>query len=251
MINIKTPKQIEKMRKGGEILRLILVALKTEINPGMAKLDLEKKARELLQQYKVKPTFLGYRGYPAVSCISLNSEIVHGIPDKTVIREGDSVSVDLGIRYAGLCLDAAFTTVAGKISQKQQKLLKVTQDALRSAIENTKAGIHLGDVQEKIQKTIEKGGFTVVKDLAGHGIGLKPQEEPFILNFGKAGTGPVLQEGMTLAFEPMVTTGKGEIVLLADGWTITSSDKAVNAHFEDTVVVGKEKAESLTGQYKN
>ena len=250
MIDIKTQAEIKIMRRGGKILELILAELREMIRPGILKIDLEKKAKQLLDKNKVKPTFLGFRGYPAVSCVSINDEIVHGIPNETKFKDGDLVSVDLGLRYEGLCLDAAFTKIVGEGDAQNKKLLVVTQNALKIAIENTRSEVNLGDVQEAIQFEIEKGGFNAVRDLAGHGIGRELQEEPIILNFGKKGSGPILKEGMTLAYEPMVAMGKGNIKVLSDRWTIVTLDGSLNAHFEDTVLVGRDKSESLTGQYK-
>lgn len=244
---IKTANEIQKMRQGGQILAEILHSVVVSIKPGTVKNDLEARALKLMQSRKVEPSFLGFKGYPKVSCISINEEIVHGLPDETAIRQGDIVSVDLGIKWQNLCLDAARTIGVGKISTEAEKLIKVCQLAFDQAFQLIRPGVNLGTISAQIAQTIESQGMIVIRSLSGHGIGQLPQEEPTVPNFGQKDTGIKLQSGMALAIEPMATSGSGEIHIKNDGWTIVTLDRSLSSHYEDTIVVTQNGAENLTG----
>lgn len=253
MIIIKTPEEIKKMRVGGKILAQIVRKLQKETKPGISTEHIEMLARNLMERAGAKPAFLGYQNkknqkpFPTTLCLSLNYELVHtpSLPSR-MIKIGNLVTIDCGIEYQGLFTDMAITFGVGKISPLAKKLIKVTKKSLDLGIKKIKAGIYLGDVSATIQNFIEKNGFSVVRDLTGHGVGRKPHEEPAIPNFGQPGTGPKLEVGMTLAIEPMVNAGHYEIETLADGWTVIPKDKNLCAHFEHTVVIMKNKAEILT-----
>ncbi len=257
MIFIKTPAEIEKMRAGGKILAQIFKQLSQAVRPGVSGFELDKLAEKLTKKHQVLPAFKGYipddlrgtkkHGFPAVICFSLNSEVVHGLPTKEkIIKEGDIVALDMGIKYQDFFLDKAITLVVGKTSGQAKKLIKVTEEVLNLAIKKIKPGIYLGDISSFIQKYVEQNGFSVVRDLTGHGIGKALHEEPAIFNFGKPGTGPVLKEGMVLAIEPMVNAGGYKIKISSDGWTIFTVDNSLSAHFEETVAVTKNGYEVLT-----
>jgi methionyl aminopeptidase len=257
MINIKTPKEIAIMREGGRILALIFKEISQAIRPGLSAFELDELAAYLIKKYKVLPAFKGYipdglkkidkMGYPANLCVSINSEVVHGIPTTAkIISKGDIVGLDMGIKYQGFFLDQAMTVGVGEISPEARRLIGVTKKALELAIDKIKPGIHLGDVSATIQIYVEKSGFTVVRDLSGHGIGKKLHEDPIILNFGQPNTGPILKEGMVLAIEPMVNVGDYRVKTLSDGWTIVTADNSLSAHFEHTVAVTKNGGEILT-----
>ncbi len=257
MIIIKTPEEINKMRKGGKILALIFEELSQAIRSGVSAFALNKLAEELADQYQVVPAFKGYipdglrkikkQGFPAAICVSVNTEVVHGLPVREkIIQEGDIVGLDMGIKYQDYFLDKAVTLGVGSISDKAKKLITITNQALEKAIQKIKPGIYLGDISATIQEYIEQNNFSVVRDLTGHGIGKKLHEDPAIFNFGKSGTGQVLKEGMVLAIEPMVNAGDYKIKTLSDDWTIVTADGSLSAHFEDTVLVTKNGAEVLT-----
>ncbi len=253
MVIIKTEKEIEKMKKGGLILAEILEKLKKAAKPGFSTTRLELMARDLIKEKNAEPAFLGYQNkknqkpFPTALCLSLNYELVHtpSFPNR-ILKEGDLVSIDCGIKYQGLFTDMAITFGLGKISPVAKKLIKVTRKSLELAIKKIKAGIFWGDVAETIQKFIEKNGFSVIRNLTGHGIGRKLHEEPSLPNFGQAGQGTKLEEGMTLAIEPMVAVGSYEIETLSDGWTVVTKDRSLCAHFENTVLVTKKGAIVLT-----
>jgi len=246
MISIKSKKQIEIMKEGGKIAAHILKILVKNTKPGVKTKDLEKQAREEINKAGVKPSFLGHAGYPATICVSVNDEVVHGIPSDKVIKEGDIIGIDLGILYRGYHSDTAKTVGVGKISVEKKKLLEITEKSLYEGLSLVKEGVYLGDVQNRIQKTIEKAGYSVIRDLAGHGIGKNLQEPPSIPNFGKPKTGPILKEGMVLAIEPMVSRGDWHVKILEDGWTVVTVDGSDSAHFEHTIAVKKDGFEILT-----
>lgn len=245
-ITIKNKVEIEKMKKAGHIAALVLDTIKSEIKPGMTTNFIDQKAEEIILANKAGFSFKGFGGFPSTTCISINEEVVHGIPKNRIIEEGDLVGIDVGVNYQGYHADTAITVGVGKISAEKQKLLDVTRDSLKSGIAMVKPGIHLGDVQSVIQNTIESAGFGVIRDLSGHGIGSQLQEPPSIPNFGKAGTGLILQEGMTIALEPMVSTGDYHIMIKSDGWTVITADGSPSAHFEHTIAVTSTGAEILT-----
>lgn len=252
-ISLKTAEEIEKMREGGRIAAAILKCLKKAARPGVTTKTLDliaekeiKKACLAGRQAGAAPSFKGYKGYPTATCISVNDEIVHGIPSERVLGEGDIVGIDVGVYYKGFHTDAAMTIGIGKISTEAQKLINVTKKALDSAIKEVRPGKCLGDVQFVIQKTAEEAGFGVIRDLAGHGVGRQLQESPSIPNFGQKGIGLVLKEGMTLAIEPMVSTGDWHVKVQDDGWTVVTADGSLAAHFEHTIAVTKSGCKILT-----
>ncbi|HVE81017.1 MAG TPA: type I methionyl aminopeptidase [Candidatus Dormibacteraeota bacterium] len=233
----KTSQEIEAMRQGGRILAEVLGALAVAVRPGITTGELNDLAHEKIIKLKAKPAFLGYQSFPASICISINNEIVHGIPGSKVVSAGDIVTLDLGVTYKGLITDSAITVAVGKISPEAQNLLKGTKSALVAGIKQVKPGNRIGDISAAIQAELTKYGLSVIHDLSGHGVGREVHEEPPIPNFGRAGTGMVLEEGMTLAIEPMASLGSKEIVLQPDGWTYTSADGSLTAQFEHTVAV--------------
>lgn len=245
-ISLKNQAEIDIMKKGGQIAANILNDLANFVKPGLQTVELDRLAVNLIAQNKVKASFKNFHGYPASICVSINSEVVHGIPCDRVIKDGDLVKIDLGILYKGFHTDTAVTVGAGKISEEAEKLMKVTKNALQKGIEAVKPDIHLGVIQNIIQKEIESNGFGVVRDLVGHGIGKELQESPSIPNYGSENEGPILKGGMTLAIEPMVTIGSYEVKTLEDGWTVATADKSLSAHFEHTIVITKNGAEVLT-----
>lgn len=245
-INLKTSAEIKKMREGGKIAAAVLEKISNTVKTGVTVKDLDLIAEEKIRKAGAKPSFKGYKGYPTATCISINDEVVHGIPSERVLKNGDIVGIDLGVFYQGFHTDTAITIGIGKISQEAQKLIDITKKSLDSAIKEIKPGKCLGDVQFVIQKTVEEAGFGVIRDLVGHGVGRKLQESPSIPNFGKKGTGLILREGMTLAIEPMVSAGDWHIKVLNDGWTVVTADGSLSAHFEHTIAVTKNGCEILT-----
>lgn len=245
-ITIKNKAEIEKMKKAGHIAALVLDRIKKEIKPGMTTLQIERKAEKIILENKAECSFKGFGGYPAATCISINEEVVHGIPSNRTVKVGDLVGIDIGVYFLGYHADTAITIGIGQVSKEKQKLLDVTLDSLKKGIAMVKPGIHLGDVQAVIQNTIESAGFGVIRDLSGHGIGTELQEPPSIPNFGQKGTGLIMQEGMTIALEPMVSSGDFSVRVKPDGWTVITADGSPSAHFEHTIAVTSTGAEILT-----
>ncbi|HNZ29270.1 MAG TPA: type I methionyl aminopeptidase [Candidatus Goldiibacteriota bacterium] len=238
MIDLKSEKEIELIAKSAEILSEVLIKMKEMIKPGITTEEIDGLARKMVKDRGVKAAFLGYRGYPAAVCVSVNEEVVHGIPSSKIkLKEGDIVSLDFGVEREGFFSDAALTVPVGKISGRAQKLIKVTQEALLKGIDMAKPGNRISDISAAVQRYVEANGFSVVRDLCGHGVGRKVHEEPMIPNFGKPGQGPLIQPGMVLAIEPMVNAGSYEVATLDDEWTVVTMDGAVSAHFEHTVAV--------------
>ncbi len=249
MIVVKNDQEIATMRKGGRILGKILKTLAREVRVGVTTWDLECKAKGLLEKYQVKPAFLNYQGYPCVLCVSINEEVVHGVPCKTkVIREGDLVSLDLGIEYRDLITDAALTIGVGRIAPERKKLIEVVWEALSEAIRVAKPGEKVASLSLAIQKTVEKNGFNVIRDCVGHGVGKKVHEDPLIPNFFTPGKSEVLKPGMTLAIEPIATLGDfaTETGTADCSWVVRTKDQSPAAHFEKTIVVGEKDGEVLT-----
>jgi methionyl aminopeptidase len=246
-IVIKTAKEVEKMRRAGGIVREVLHTVRSMVKPGVTTLDLEKVAEEMIEKAGAKPAFKGYHGFPCVLCTSLNDQVVHGIPSvKTVLREGDILSVDCGAVIDGYYGDSAITIPVGKVAAGTQRLLDITQGSLERAIEAVRPGATLGDVGAAVQEMVEAEGFSVVKEFVGHGIGTHMHEDPQIPNFGQRGRGVRLREGMVLAIEPMVNAGGDAVRVLKDGWTAVTEDGSLSAHFEHTVAVTKDGAAILT-----
>jgi methionyl aminopeptidase len=250
MIKLKTKEEIGLMREGGQMLAMILKKLAEASRPGVTTYDLEKLARELLLSYKVKPAFLNYGGFPATLCVSLNDEVVHGVPSKNrTLETGDIVSLDMGLIYKGFNLDSAVTVPVlgemsyeewGKQNPKHKVLLETTQESLNAGINQARPGNKLGKVSSTIQKIIEKKGFGVVRDLVGHGIGKELHEEPQVPNFGSENDGVRLEEGMVIAIEPMVTEGDWRLKTGDNDFVFKTKDGSFAAHFEHTVAITAE-----------
>lgn len=246
MISIKTENEIEVMREGGKIAALILNLLAENVKPGITTKELDSIAANEIRKAGAIASFLGHAGYPASICTSLNSEVVHGIPSGRILRDGDLVGIDLGILFKGYHTDTALTVPVGKIDYPKKELLRITKKSLDEGLVIIKPGIHLGDVCHRIQKIIEGAGYSVIRDLAGHGIGRELQENPSIPNYGREASGPILKEGMVLAFEPMVSAGDWHVKILKDGWTVVTLDGSLAAHFEHTVAITRDGFEILT-----
>ena len=244
----KSPAEIEKMRRSGAMVRQVLNHVRTLVVPGATTMDLEKAADKMIADLGAKPAFKGYYGYPCVLCTSINEEIVHGIPsEKRVLKAGDIVSIDCGVVFDGYYGDAAITVpVGGTVTPEVKKLLEVTEGSLYKGIEQVKIGNTVGHVGSAIQKHVEAAGFSVVREFVGHGIGTKLHEAPQIPNFGRKGQGAELTEGMVLAIEPMVNTGRPEAKVLSDKWTAVTVDGSYSAHFEHCVAVTKQGPMILT-----
>lgn len=234
------------MREGGKILARTLQRVKESTRPGIKTKDLDKLAVDYLTKEDAEPSFLGFKGFPKSVCVSINEEIVHGIPGNREIKNGDLVSLDLGVYYKNLYTDAAITFAVGKVPKKIKNLIEVTKKALELAIEKIKPGIKVGDLGFEIQQYAESCGFSVIRDLVGHGVGKKIHENPQIPNYGIKGTGFVLEEGMTLALEPMISTGGYGVKCLDNNWTFVTTDGSITAHFEDTIAIIKNGCEVLT-----
>jgi len=251
-INLKSKSEIEIMRESGKILAEILRLLASKVEPGISGDELEKIAEREVKKYGVIPSFKNYViskniiPFPAMICLSINDEIVHGFPSKKIIKEGDIVGIDMGVKYKGFHSDSAVTIGAGKISAKAQKLIKITKESLVKGIEQVKPGNRIGDIGFAMQKYAEKNGFSVVRNLVGHGVGRSIHEPPEVPNFGKKGTGLKLCSGMTFAIEPMLNEGNYYIKCDKDGWTIRTTDGKLSAHFEHTVAVMENGCEILT-----
>ena len=245
-IEIKSPHEIDAMRQTGRIVAAILEVLKKSIKPGIITKELDDLTVEELKRHGAKSSSKGYRGYPAHLCVSVNDELVHGIPGKRVLNEGDIVTVDFSAVYKGFHGDAARTVAVGKVSDLARDLLATTEEALKIGIDRADGGSHLGDVSSAIQSFIESRGFSVVREYSGHGIGRRLHEDPNVPNFGMSGQGLVLRKGMTIALEPMVTVGDWHTKVGRDGWTVSTVDGSLCAHFEDTIAITDGKAEILT-----
>lgn len=245
-IELKTKEEIAKMRLGGKIASRILDELKSKVKAGVTTAELDKMAAKMIVHAGAKPSFKGFNGYPNALCVSVNDEVVHGIPKARVLKNSDIVGLDIGVFYQGFHTDTARTYGVGRIENKAQRLLDVTWKSLEEGIKMAKPGNHLGDIQAAIQRTAEKAGFGVVRDLVGHGVGRKLQELPAIPNYGNPGTGPKLEVGMTLAIEPMITAGDWHVKILEDGWTVVTLDGSFSAHFEHTIAITKNGVEILT-----
>lgn len=246
VISLKTQDELVILREAGGILAKIIRELTCSLKAGMTTRELDQEAQKLIEKYKVKPAFKGYRGFPGCACISINEEVVHGVPGNRVILEGDIISVDVGIIHKGFYSDTAVTLGVGNIDDKLQHLLDITYQALLKGIAKAKVGNHLSDVSHEIQTYIESQHYSVVREFVGHGIGRNLHEDPEIPNFGPAGNGPVLQAGMVLAIEPMVNVGGWQTKILKDGWTVVTEDGKPSAHFEHTIAVTQGEPEILT-----
>jgi methionyl aminopeptidase len=250
-IIIKTPQEIERIRAAGRIVHQALTMMGRAVAPGVTTQELEDIAVQVISAAGATSAFLGYQPightpFPAWTCISVNDEVVHGIGGPRVLHEGDIVSCDCGVKLNGYYADSAWTFPVGKVDPETDKLLKVTREALQRAIAAAKPGNRIGDIGYTVERFVRQNGYSVVRDMVGHGVGTALHEDPQIPNYGKPKTGPVLREGMTLAIEPMVNIGTAEIAPLSDGWTVVTADGQKSAHFEHTIVVTRHGARILT-----
>lgn len=247
MITIKSEEQIECMHESGRLTGDLLKYLEKEIKAGMTTKALDKLAYEYITSFGATPSFLGYAGYPASTCISIDETVVHGIPsDDIIIKEGQIVSVDVGVIYNGWQGDAARSFLIGECSEEKVKLVNVTRECFFKAIENLCDGTPLGDIGYKVQTHAEANGFSVVRALTGHGIGREMHEDPAVPNYGRKGTGIRLKKGMTIAIEPMINAGTFKVDFMKDGWTVKTQDRRPSAHYENTVAITESGAEILT-----
>jgi len=237
MIILKSRSEIEKMRKSNAIVAAILEELRKKIRPGVKTIELDRLSEELALKKGARPAFKGYRGYPYSLCTSVNSEVVHGMPSERELKEGDIVSLDFGILNDGYYGDAAVTVPVGEITPAARKLLKVTEEALYRGIAEVRAGNRIGDISAAIQGHVEAAGYSVVRDLVGHGIGKSLHEDPQVPNYGTSGRGVELKPGMAFAIEPMVNEGTYRVDILRDGWTVVTADGKLSAHFEHSVAI--------------
>jgi len=237
MIHIKSKREVEILRKSNRIVAEVLLHLKDMVAPGRTGKDLDQAAERMIRQMGGVPAFKGYRGYPGSVCVSINEQVVHGIPDSRAFAEGDIVSLDLGAVYEGYVGDAALTVPVGGIDEESQRLLAVTEQALMKGIQKARRGNRLFDISHAIQSYVEEHGFSVVRDFTGHGIGREMHEDPQIPNFGTPGTGDRLKEGMVFALEPMVNAGDWRVRVLNDGWTVITADGKRSAHFEHSIAI--------------
>lgn len=246
-VTIKSAREIELMREAGRLLALVHEELAKIIRPGISTKDIDRACEEMIRSYGCTPNFLNYQGYPGSVCVSVNEEVVHGIPtDRHIIQEGDIVSLDTGLIYQGYHSDAARTHAVGEVSSEAQKLMDVTKQSFFEGIKMAKAGNHLFDISNAIDAYIRPYGYGIVRDLVGHGIGTHLHEEPEIPNFAQRRRGLRLQPGMTLAIEPMVNLGTADVRWMKDGWTVVSADHSLSAHYENTILITEGEPEILT-----
>jgi methionyl aminopeptidase len=246
MIYIRTAEEIELIRESNQLVSRTLAEVAKFIEPGVSTGKLDKIAEEFIRDNHAEPGFLGYQGYPKTLCTSINSQVVHGIPSTQILKDGDIVSIDVGVKKSGYFGDSAYTFEVGSVDENVKKLLRVTKESLFLGIEKAVEGKRTGDVGFEIQQYCEKEGYSVVRELVGHGLGKNLHESPEIPNYGRKGKGPKLMSGMVICIEPMINMGRKEIVQEKDGWTIRTSDHKPSAHFELAVAVQKEKADILS-----
>ena len=250
MVKLKSKREIGFVRESARIVAEVLKLIGNRARPGVTTKELDELAEEFIRSRKAEPAFKGYgkkdNPFPATLCTSIDDEVVHGIPGGRVLKEGEILSVDVGVRKNGYYGDGARSFRIGKVSKEKEQLLKVTEESLQKGIEQAVAGNHIEDISYAIQRHVESHGFSVVRDLVGHGVGKQLHEEPSVPNFGSPGKGPAIENGMSLAIEPMVNAGSWEVRFLADGWTVVTLDGTPSAHFEHTIAVIDGKPEILT-----
>lgn len=246
MIYLKTDEEIELMRAANMLVGDTLAEVAKHIKPGITTLELDKIAEEFIRDHGAYPSFLGYNGFPNSLCVSVNEQVVHGIPSQYVLKEGDIISVDCGTKLNGYSGDSAYTFCVGEVNPEIKRLLQITKESLYLGIENAIEGKRIGDIGNAIQTYCENNGYSVVRELVGHGIGKEMHEEPEVPNYGKKGYGPLLKNGMCIAIEPMINMGKKAVVFEKDGWTVRTIDRKPSAHFEHTVAVRQGKADILS-----
>ena len=247
MIVVKTPREQDLMRKAGHVVALVFEALEGNIHAGMSTLDVANIAEKVIRDNGAYPTFLGYYDYPGAVCVSVNDELVHGIPSKhRILREGDIVSVDVGATLNGYIGDACRTYLVGIVPENARRLVRITEECFWEGVKHARPGARLGDISHAIQVHAEKNGYSVPREYTGHGVGSKLHEDPYIPNYGEAGTGPVLKEGMTLAIEPMIAEGRPECRTMKDNWTARMKDGKLSSHYENSILITKDGYEDLT-----
>lgn len=246
MIILKTEEEIEFMRAANRLVGMTLGELSHHIRPGVTTLQLDKIADEFIRDHGATPTFLGYGGFPNSICTSVNENVVHGIPNNKPLLEGDVVSVDCGTTLRGYCGDSAYTFCVGEVDEKVKELLRVTRESLYKGIEQAQEGKRIGDIGFAIQSYCESKGYSVVRELVGHGIGRQMHEAPEVPNYGRRGTGPLIKNGMCIAIEPMINMGGKKVVFENDGWTVRTKDRKPSAHFEHTIAIRNGKADILS-----
>jgi methionyl aminopeptidase len=239
-VHLRGREEIEAIRAAAQLVGRTLQLMRREVRPGVATIELDRLAEEFIRSHKGRPSFKGYRGFPASICASVNDQVVHGIPGARVLQEGDIVGIDVGVELEGFHGDAAWTFPVGEASEQATRLLEVTREALAKGIEQARPNARIGDISHAVQSHVEAAGFSVVRELVGHGIGREMHEEPQVPNYGQPGRGPKLMVGQVLAIEPMVNVGGAEVVTGNDGWTIATRDGSLSAHFEHTVAVDAE-----------
>ena len=246
MIKIKSQKEIELMRRAGKITAAARALAGEMVTPGVTTREIDKAVHDFILKQGAIPTFLGYGGYPASVCVSVNDEVIHGIPGSRKLREGDLVSIDVGATKDGYVGDCAATFIAGKGSPEAEKLIEVTKQSFFEGIKYARVGYRVSDIGSAVQRYVEENGFSVVRDYVGHGVGSVMHESPEVPNFGKPGRGPRLMAGMTIAVEPMVTAGGYEVRVLGDDWTVVTQDGSLAAHYENTILITNSDPEILT-----
>lgn len=246
MIHLKTQEEIELLRENNLLVSATLAEVAKHIKPGITTLQLDAIAEKFIRSHGAVPGFLGYGGFPNTLCVSVNEQVVHGIPSDYALREGDIVSVDCGTIMKGFYGDSAYTFAVGRIEPEIQQLLDVTKEALYKGVAQAKAGNRVGDISAAVQEHAEKNGCSVVRELVGHGLGRNMHEDPEVPNYGARGRGPLLKEGMVICIEPMINLGTKYVVFERDGWTVRTRDRKPSAHFEFAVAIGKDGADVLT-----
>lgn len=246
MISLKSPREIEAMRRAGRLTAQARALAGSMVHPGVTTHEIDRAVRRFIESHGAKPSFLGYGGFPASTCISVNEVVIHGIPGSRKLEEGDIVSVDVGAFIGGFHGDCAATYPCGQISPEAERLIQVTQRSFWEGIANARPGCRVSDIGHAVQSYVESFGYSVVRDFVGHGVGTKMHEPPEVRNFGPAGHGPRLQPGMTIAVEPMVCTGDWHVRVLPDKWTTVSQDGSLTAHYENTILITEDGPEILT-----
>ena len=250
MITIKSPREIEAMRLAGKITAAARALAGEMVKPGVTTQEIDKAVQQFIKQHGAVPSFLGYNGFPGSCCISVNDEVIHGIPGKRVLKEGDIVSIDVGAYIGGYHGDCAATFACGEISEEARRLIEVTEQSFFEGLKYAKEGCRVSDISAAVQRYVEKEGFSIVREYVGHGIGRNLHEAPEVPNYGEPGRGPRLLRGMTLAVEPMVNAGTAAIRNLSDGWTVKTKDGKYSAHYENTILITEGDPELLTDPKK-
>lgn len=247
MIVIRSKHEIDKLREAGKIVVKVFQAVEKICVPNVSTLEIDHKINQIIEENGANSAFLNYNGFPASACISINDTLIHGIPKSDIfLKDGDIVSIDVGVKFEGYFADACRTYLIGNVSEKAKQIVRVAEECFFKSIALIKPGICLGDISFAIEEHAKKNGFSIPREFAGHGIGNHLHEDPFVFNYGSKNTGPILLEGMCLAIEPMITEGKRDIKILEDGWTVKTKDGKLSSHYENTIVVTKDGCDILT-----